>query len=176
MNSEAINEIASALAKAQTQFKPIHTSKTVNVRTKDGRNYTYSYAELSVTLNAVRDALSQNGLSIVQFTQPGNETVAELATRLMHSSGQFIESRLPLDLRGSPQEIGSRLTYLRRYSINSLLCLATDDDSDDSAGVSAHSVEFTPKRTENFSSSPKKATDKLPVPASQKTFNQSGKF
>lgn len=176
MNSQAINELASALAKAQTQFKPIHTSKTVNVRTKDGRNYTYSYAELSVTLNAVREALSQNGLSIVQFTDPGNESVAELATRLMHASGQFIETRLPLDLRGSPQEVGSRLTYLRRYSINSLLCLATDDDSDDSAAVSAQSIEITPKRLQQEQPAAKKAADKLPVPGQAKSFSSGGKF
>lgn len=135
-----IAEIAAALAKAQGAFKPIPRSRTVTVKMKpkaDGReggSYTFSYAPLDVVLDAVRPALAENGLSITQI-MAGNGNALRMRTMLLHSSGQFITSDVPIMAQGSsPQELGSAITYMRRYVITALLGLASEEDDDGNHG------------------------------------------
>jgi len=56
-----------------------------------------------------------------------------LHTRLLHTSGQWIASEHPLPMSGRPQEIGSALTYARRYSLSALIGIAADEDDDANA-------------------------------------------
>lgn len=132
------SELLSALAKAQGQWTNPPKNKTVRVPTKAGGSYDYSYADLPAILDAVRKPLSENGLALVQRLENGALTCV-----LGHSSGQTIESTIPVSLTGSPQEIGSRLTYFRRYLITNLLSIAADDD-DDNAHAAGEAV-ITPK-------------------------------
>jgi hypothetical protein len=53
-----------------------------------------------------------------------------LQTILTHSSGQWISSELPLQVFEKVQQLGSEITYLRRYTLSSLLGIVTDDDDD----------------------------------------------
>jgi hypothetical protein len=120
--SENINELAAALSKAQGKFGHIMKDKEVKF---DKTNY--SYADLAGCFDACREVLSENGLSITQLMQQlGNGWV--VVTKLMHSSGQWINSVLPISIEGKPQDIGSRITYMRKYQLWSILGLATEDD------------------------------------------------
>lgn len=141
-SSSEIGELADALAKAQAAFPLLERTKTVRVKTKSGGEYTFSYAPLDAVIDAIREPLSNNGLAFVQLFEAGHI----VATRLMHTSGQWIESRIviqPLaDENGvvSPQAVGSAITYARRYSLSALLGLAdeTDDDGNAASGNTAH--------------------------------------
>jgi hypothetical protein len=88
MQSEQINELATALAKAQGATANAFMNK-VNPHFKS------KYADLSSVLDAIRVPLSSNGLAIVQ-TMFTDDRGAFLKTMLMHSSGQFIASEYPL--------------------------------------------------------------------------------
>ena len=136
--SEQINEIAAALSKAQGEFQNIDKRKTAKVKgqTKDGRSfdYTYKYADIADVLAGVLPTLSKHGLSVVQptFVDSG---VIFIRTRLMHSSGQWIESDYPVGpINGDHQKMGGSLTYSRRYALGSLIGVASDEDTD---GVNA---------------------------------------
>lgn len=145
MQSETIADLAAALSRAQGAMPCPPKNRSVEVRTRDGRSYKYAYADLPIILDTVRKPLAENGLAVSQVIRAGH-----LVTLLTHSSGQFISSEMPLELSGPPQEIGSRLTYLRRYSLTSLLNLAADEDDDASATVEAE-VAITPRATKKNS-------------------------
>lgn len=128
--SEQIDKLAEALAKAQGSFGAVVKDKVAQVRSEKG-NYSYAYADLSSVIDAVRPALSANGLAYLQMITPGQPAI--LITRLIHSSGQWIESSYPFVMQGRAQEIGSALTYARRYSLTALVGVVAEDDDDGNA-------------------------------------------
>jgi hypothetical protein len=123
--SPTIGAIAAALAKAQASFKPA---------IKDASNpfFKSKYCDLAGALDAVRDALSVNGLALVQSTDAGDKMV--LHTTLLHSSGEWISGTYPITaVKTDPQGIGSAVTYARRYSLMALLGIAAEDDDGEAA-------------------------------------------
>ena len=129
-SSKKLDEISVALASAQSEFPVLPKTKKVKVQTHDGKSYSYSYADLAIIIETVLPITSKHGLSIVQMPSiiGGQST---LLTRLLHTSGQWIECELPLKTqREGAQAYGSALTYMRRYGMSAILCLATDEDED----------------------------------------------
>ena len=119
--SEQINELAAALAAAQGMMENA-------VMNRINPHFKSKYADLAAIFDAARKPLSANGLAIVQTIGDG-----VLHTRLLHTSGQWIASEHPLPMSGRPQEIGSALTYARRYSLSALIGIAADEDDDATA-------------------------------------------
>lgn len=124
MKSEQINELATALAKAQGQIKGA-------VKDATNPHYKSQYADLESVWEAIRKPLSDNGLAVVQPVMGG-----ELHTYLIHSTGQWIQSIYPLIARDqSPQALGSSLTYARRYALAAMVGVyQTDDDGEGAEG------------------------------------------
>lgn len=86
------------------------------------------YATLPHILNVITPILKKNGLVIVQ---PVINTC--VVTKLIHiDSGQILESVYDIVCKdaSNPQQIGSAVSYARRYSISSILNLNIDDDDD----------------------------------------------
>ncbi len=132
--SPAINEIATALAKAQAGFetpKKTKIGRVSGISAKGNRyDYTYQYADLEAVYKAVRKPLADNGLAITHLCQEFAGQV-ELVTMLTHSSGQWLRSVYPVKARAErPQEFGSAMTYAKRYSISALLGIASEEDDD----------------------------------------------
>lgn len=124
-----IDKIAAALARAQPKFKPLIKSKTARISSAKA-TYEYRYADLADVFISVRDALAENEIAIVQSTSLNEKGGYVLATRLIHSSGQSLESALLLDRWPDPKALGIEMSYLRRYSVCALLGIASDDDTD----------------------------------------------
>lgn len=122
--SEQINEIAAALSKAQGTMKNAHLNK-VNPHFKS------KYADLAGIRDAVTPALSQNGIAVVQGTDFDDGQFV-VVTRLVHSSGQWFESRFPIAI-DKPQAMGSAYTYAKRYSLSAICNIAADEDDDANA-------------------------------------------
>ena len=137
--SDTVGAIAGALAKAQGNMRSAK---------KDGLNTHFGnrYASLSNLLEAATPALSANGLSVVQASESvredGAPPVGIVTTRLLHSSGEWIESTLavPLAASLSYQELGKALTYLRRYSLASMVGITSDEDDDGETDARARST------------------------------------
>lgn len=129
--SESIEELASALSNAQAEFKPVPR----NGKGHHGNNF----AMFDDIITMFRPILFKHGLSFTQLPFDEEASVG-VYTRLMHSSGQWIESKFGItpNTQGAHQ-YGSCLTYCRRYSIGSVLGIPTDKDvdADDDMGLVA---------------------------------------
>lgn len=121
-----INELAEALSKAQGE---IENPKFDCVNP----HYQSKYASLQATLNVIRPALSKHGLSILQMPT-SNATRAGVITKLMHKSGQWIESELTLHTdKPTAHGTGSALTYAKRYALWAFVGVAGEADDDGNA-------------------------------------------
>ena len=129
MMSQNIGNIALAMSKLQGTVGLIPKSKTAIVPMKSGGQFKYSYADLADIWDAIRNSLMQNELAVSQFFC--NEGSKEfLTTIVVHSSGEWIKSILELSQHEKIQEMGSEITYLRRYALSSILGIAADEDED----------------------------------------------
>lgn len=130
IKSEDIKELAAALAKAQGQIEGAKKD-TVNPFFKS------KYADLASVWDAIRKPLSDNGLSIIQTTRPPTkeeDNFMVLNTTLMHSSGQWVSSAIPVVAKDqTPQAMGSALTYSRRYSLAAIVGVYQEDDDANAA-------------------------------------------
>ena len=120
-----IGELAGALAKAQKSFPKVEKRRTAKIVGPKG-SYSYQYADLADVLDAVRGPLADNGLAVTQLVDADRG----LVTRLMHSSGQFVEAIYPVAFNGTPQQIGAAITYARRYALSAIVGIASEDDTD----------------------------------------------
>lgn len=121
-----------ALARAQSAFQAVVRSRTVTVRPKEGREYTFSYAELDAVLDAVLPALNAEGFSLLQpWHGVGDSQIVR--TMLTHECGVLtVKVNLPPAERPGMQAKGGAITYVRRY-LCSLLGVAAEDDDDGNA-------------------------------------------
>jgi hypothetical protein len=142
--SEQTHDLVAALAKARVAFEPIVRSKTVAVKTERG-SYTFSYAPLEDILAATTEALSAHGLVLVSGIDQGADGGVVLSTRLMHASGQWLESCVHVGRHSKMQEMGSSLTYARRYAITGLLGISADTD-DDANAADGNTIESQASR------------------------------
>lgn len=126
--SPTIDKLAAALAKAQGEFPNVP---------KDAANpfFKSKYADLAGIVETARPILKKYDLSISQL--PGfdvDKGCIVLTTILLHASGEFLSQDLNMPvLNVKAQEIGSALTYARRYALQSVLCLAAEDDDGNAA-------------------------------------------
>ncbi|MGH9316259.1 MAG: ERF family protein [Thermoanaerobaculia bacterium] len=97
------------------------------------------YADLAAVWDAIRGPLTGAGLCIIQGASTTWVTGAALVTvttRLTHSSGEWIENDLQAAAGiGRPQEVGSTITYLKRYALCALMGIASEDEDDDGEGA-----------------------------------------
>jgi hypothetical protein len=131
--SPSIGKLVAARAKASAKIKAIVKDKQAKVesRKEGGRSYSYQYADLADVLDAIEEAISEQGMAIFQVTQDRGRDGTYLVTTLSHDSDQWIAGEIRLrNTEGGPQVLGSELTYLRRYAVLSILALAPEGDDD----------------------------------------------
>jgi hypothetical protein len=121
--SEKLDALAKALAAAQGKFKPIR---------KTGKNphFNSHFATYNDLKEGTDEALIENGLSVSHYPISDSGEVG-VVTVLLHSSGQFILSRLMMKpSRPGPQEAGSIITYFKRYGRACVLGIEGELDDD----------------------------------------------
>lgn len=105
---------------------------------KDARNpfHKSNYASLGAHLELCETTLDKHGLIMLQTVNGSHEKAILIATLCHPESGQWIKSYLPLpNPKADSQGLGASITYMRRYSINSMLGLNAEDDDGESACV-----------------------------------------
>jgi hypothetical protein len=136
--SENIDLIATALAKAQGEISnPVFN--------KINPHFKSAYADLSSVLNAVRPALSKNGIAIMQFTNL-EESGLVLYSRLIHTSGQWMQSIYPVSSSSKHQDLAAAMTYAKRVTLSAQAGVAGEEDDDGNAAntVPAKAATVTP--------------------------------
>jgi len=121
--SNEINDLAAALAKAQGQMGgAIKGAKNDYLKS--------SYADLASVIAAVKEPMSNNGLSYIQLPFSRKDSVG-VTTRILHLSGQWIESSFSIPTpKHDPHTYGSIVTYCRRFSLQSALGVSAESDDD----------------------------------------------
>jgi hypothetical protein len=121
--SNEINELAAAMAIAQGQMGAAYKNSS-------NPHFKSSFADLASISDVIKQPLSENGLSVVQFPINNEQGVA-ITTRVMHKSGQWIEESFGIKpVKAGPQEYGSLISYFRRYALAAIFAIPqTDDDA-----------------------------------------------
>ena len=124
--SESVNELATALAKAQAEIRnPGKNTKNTFFKNE--------YADLTSVLGCIRPVASANGLSFIQAVEAYNGNVA-VTSQITHSSGQWIKQvasvEVPKTSKNPIQDLGSMATYLKRYQAQSIWAICGDEDTD----------------------------------------------
>ncbi len=135
--------LATALVAFQSEMPTVTKGKKASVPTKTGGSYSYTYADLADVTAAGIPVLGKHGLSFTSRPRRCDGGDYELEGVLMHTSGETSTGSLPLHGR-TPQELGSALTYARRYLFGCLTGIVTDDDDD--AQAANHAKRSNPRQ------------------------------
>ena len=126
--SESIKNIAIAMCKAQSEMGGAH---------KGANNpfFKSKYADLGAVVQAVKEPFTNNGLSYVQFPiEEGGRIGVE--TILMHESGEWLSNSFTVNLtKQDAQGAGSAITYCRRYGLQAVAGIPSEDDDGNSAST-----------------------------------------
>lgn len=162
LTSESINELSTALAKAQGQIREA-------VKDAENAHFESKYASLASIWGACRDALSSNGLSVVQtpgslHSEAGKLSVV-VGTTLMHASGQWITDSLEMPVtRADAHGVGSAITYARRFALASFVGVAPGDDDAEGA-TDPGGAKPSPQRKKSERANTRPARRETPAPA-----------
>lgn len=127
--------LAAALAAFQAEIPTIVKGNTASIPTKSGGSYKYQYADLTDVTAKVLPVLAFHGLSFTAAPTFDDAGRFVLQYALLHESGDKIAGAYPLPTNGTPQEIGSAITYARRYALTAVTGVAPGGDDDDAAAA-----------------------------------------
>ena len=133
-----MKEIATALVKAQREFGPA-------LKTSTNPHFRSRYADLSACVEAVLDALNNNGIYLMQLTEE-HEAGVKVSTTFIHESGEQLSggSLFMPATKHDAQGFGSALSYARRYSLMAACGIAPEDDDGNQAVKTAPVVAPKP--------------------------------
>jgi hypothetical protein len=128
--SDSIAKIAPALLAAQ---------RAMTAATKGAENphFHSKYADLATIIDAVKGPLNAAGIAFMQSPQ-GDATGVMVETMLLHESGEWMADTVYLPVpQQTPQAYGSAITYGKRYGLQSLVGLPSEDDDGEKASEPA---------------------------------------
>lgn len=113
--------IYESLCKFQSQLTTVE---------KNRQGYNFKYADLTDIWDMMREPLANNGFSIVQLVQ-SEDNATYIITKLIHVSGECIESKTLMNFSAKKfQDVGTAITYYRRYALSAMIGIVSDDDVD----------------------------------------------
>ena len=126
-------QLTAALARARAECPTIEKT-----RTAEAGKYSYDYADLADIMSAVVPALSRHGLAVTQTTRVRDDGAILLTTRVRHVGGGVEASEWPILFAetATPQQVGSAVTYARRYQYTAILGVQPAREDDDGAAAS----------------------------------------
>ena len=142
--SESIKSLAAALNKAQA---------AMGGASKDAKNpfFKSNYADLGSVVAAIKEPFASNGLSYTQFPiEDGGRIGVE--TILMHESGEWMANSFTVNLtKQDAQGAGSAITYARRYALQAIAGIPSEDDDGNAASQgNASSKPVNKPKTASF--------------------------
>lgn len=158
--SPTLSKLAISLSKAVTEYPDI--PRSCEGQARGGK---YKYADLADVIKATAPVLAKHELGVLQTisqTPDGLKNVLE--TLLVHSSGEFVKCTVLFPAGLSAQELGSWITYMRRYSWSTITGASSQAD-DDGAGAQAQRDQANARQqSQPRNAGPKPAANK-PAPA-----------
>lgn len=136
--SQMVDQLATAMSKAQGEYLPLFFNKTNPYER-------WEFNDLEAIIAAVRPALEKNGIFFTQLPIVEESGATIVYTRLIHSSGQWIECRSRvIPSKNNQHEFDSVLAFQKRSSAYSILGIAGKNDRvDDDAEKDMNTVRTT---------------------------------
>ena len=142
--SEDTRNIYERIEAAKAIFPAIIKGATGQVGTRH-----YQYADITSVVDGVEPALTAEGVGIFPTVFNGcvrTELRVLGSTAEIPGSGALVSCEIPLPDDLTPQQVGSAITYFRRYSLVLLLNLLTEDDDGAAASTSRVTAPEVPER------------------------------
>ena len=124
-----MKHLAAALLKAKAAMPPL-------VKNANNPHFKSRYATLDAVIDAARPSFDAHGIAVLEYTERTASLETVQALRLVHTeSGETLDSAIPLIVKdqSNPQQVGSAITYCRRYLWTSAAGLAPEDDDGNAA-------------------------------------------
>lgn len=147
--SESIAELAKAMAKFQQDVKQPKKDKS-------NPFFKSTYVDLAGVVDAITETAPKSGLSFMQHALTDDNGQVGIITLILHESGEYIESS-PIyakPMKAGPQEVGSVLTYLKRYSLASAFGITSEVDDDGEGGMARNSKQNNNYQQNNYNQAP----------------------
>ena len=121
-------ELYTALSNAQGK---IENAK----KTSLNPHFKSRYTDLAAVWDACREAMTSEGLAVVQLPCEAPPGHVGLVTIITHKSGQSLQEKffMPVAQANNPQAVGSALTYAKRYALLGAAGIAPEDDDGNAA-------------------------------------------
>ena len=116
-----------------------HEQVTTIRKTSTNPHFRSKFADINSVLKVVMPVLTNVGIVVTQIPKITENGGSYLVTTLFNADDKedCMSSDIPLMVKDktNPQQLGSALTYARRYSLVSMLLLeAEDDDGNNASG------------------------------------------
>lgn len=129
----------------------------LEIVSKDGNNpyYNSTYTTLNAVYGVLENKIVENGLNLfqsVRYVEGGEKLLPYLKTVITHiETSQILSTSIPLVGIGNMQNLGSAITYARRYSLVTIFDIKQEDDDGNLSGVNpVVDIKKDPFDTDNF--------------------------
>tara|TARA_R110001583_G_scaffold181954_1_gene339506 strand:+ start:2026 stop:2565 length:540 start_codon:yes stop_codon:yes gene_type:complete len=153
---ESEDNIGTVLARAQLKMGKA-------LKSADNPYFSSKYAGLDEVIEACRSVLNEEGIAVAHITDftPERTELKEDGTKVHYPRQDFVTCRLiykdqalqammPLRCaKDDMQSLGSAITYARRYTLQSMVCLSTGEDDDGNSAVGEEKMEAKVGRRRN---------------------------
>lgn len=119
------------MSKFYDDYKALLLESQVLKKDTENPFYKSKYVQLKDVLDHAKNICTKHNFIFIQYPVL-KDCLRCLKTELIHESGEKIEAFSPLSNIDDPQKVGASITYMRRYSLTSLLGIEEEDDDGNS--------------------------------------------
>lgn len=124
------NTLSKKFMQVLNEVPNFSTDETANAGSR-----TYKYLNLSTLLKNIKPIFEKHGIAFSQKvtfdgTGDGRQTLGTVETIIFDENEQQTVCEYPFYITGDPQQVGSAITYARRYSLTTVLGIFPDKDDD----------------------------------------------
>lgn len=124
------NNLNRKFAEVLNEVPNFSTDETANAGSR-----TYKYLNLATLLKNIKPIFAKHGLAFTQkvtYTPGGDgrQILGTIETIIFDDTDQMTVCEYPFFVTGDPQQVGSAITYARRYSLTTILGIFPDKDDD----------------------------------------------
>lgn len=127
----------------------------VTDETAQAGNRTYKYLNLATILKTIKPVFEKHGLAFSQrvtFTNEGEarQVIGTVETIIFDDKDLMVACSYPFFVTGDPQQVGSAITYARRYSLYAVLGIFPDKDDDGAYAKQRYETADRPISAEQY--------------------------
>lgn len=127
----------------------------VTDETAQAGNRTYKYLNLATILKTIKPVFEKHGLAFSQrvtFDNTGEarQVIGTVETIIFDDEEQMVACSYPFFVTGDPQQVGSAITYARRYSLYAVLGIFPDKDDDGAYAKQRYETADRPISAEQY--------------------------